>query len=187
MPRPSSPPPSRASRGCSSTSWSMRRSRATWAACCTPLRCRPATPEQLNARLRRGVKDSCRRPGRHRADRHLEPSARARRRFRLRAPACAASIRRPMRCVAGEEARIRQAFANMKAIAESRRRQPRRLRAIDGLCHRYVPLAAPLVNKVQEELWAGGPYPPRTIMEVDRAQSGRYFRGRGHVLRPEKA
>ena len=24
----------------------------------------------------------------------------------------------------------------------------------------------PLVNKVQEELWAGGPYPPRTILEV---------------------
>ncbi len=24
----------------------------------------------------------------------------------------------------------------------------------------------PLVNKVQEELWGGGPYPPRTIVEV---------------------
>jgi Endoribonuclease L-PSP len=26
----------------------------------------------------------------------------------------------------------------------------------------------PLVNKVQEELWGKGPYPPRTIIEVDR-------------------
>ncbi|HMA57663.1 MAG TPA: RidA family protein [Pseudolabrys sp.] len=24
----------------------------------------------------------------------------------------------------------------------------------------------PLVNKVQETLWGGGPYPPRTILEV---------------------
>ena len=26
----------------------------------------------------------------------------------------------------------------------------------------------PLVNKVQEELWGKGPYPPRTIIEIDR-------------------
>jgi enamine deaminase RidA (YjgF/YER057c/UK114 family) len=26
----------------------------------------------------------------------------------------------------------------------------------------------PLVNKVQEELWGQGPYPPRTIVEVSR-------------------
>src|ERR1700719_4576847 len=26
----------------------------------------------------------------------------------------------------------------------------------------------PLVNKVQEELWGAGPYPPRTIIEVHR-------------------
>jgi 2-iminobutanoate/2-iminopropanoate deaminase len=26
----------------------------------------------------------------------------------------------------------------------------------------------PLVNKVQEELWGQGPYPPRTIVEVHR-------------------
>jgi enamine deaminase RidA (YjgF/YER057c/UK114 family) len=24
------------------------------------------------------------------------------------------------------------------------------------------------VNKIQEELWGGGPYPPRTIVEVSR-------------------
>jgi enamine deaminase RidA (YjgF/YER057c/UK114 family) len=26
----------------------------------------------------------------------------------------------------------------------------------------------PLVNKIQEELWGGPPYPPRTIVEVSR-------------------
>ena len=26
----------------------------------------------------------------------------------------------------------------------------------------------PIVNQVQEELWGGGPYPPRTIVEVSR-------------------
>jgi enamine deaminase RidA (YjgF/YER057c/UK114 family) len=26
----------------------------------------------------------------------------------------------------------------------------------------------PIVNRVQEELWRGGPYPPRTIVEVVR-------------------
>jgi 2-iminobutanoate/2-iminopropanoate deaminase len=26
----------------------------------------------------------------------------------------------------------------------------------------------PLVNKIQEEFWGGGPYPPRTIVEVSR-------------------
>jgi enamine deaminase RidA (YjgF/YER057c/UK114 family) len=26
----------------------------------------------------------------------------------------------------------------------------------------------PIVNRVQEEMWGGGPYPPRTIVEVAR-------------------
>lgn len=26
----------------------------------------------------------------------------------------------------------------------------------------------PIVNKIQKELWGDGPYPPRTIVEVDR-------------------
>jgi 2-iminobutanoate/2-iminopropanoate deaminase len=69
--------------------------------------------------------------------------------------------------VQGEEARIRQAFLNMKLIAES-----------DGAslrdCVRLVVYVTdmfrfrPLVNKVQEELWGKGPYPPRTIVEVRR-------------------
>ena len=69
--------------------------------------------------------------------------------------------------VAGDEARVRQAFQNMARIA-----------AADGASLRdavrlvvYVTdmgRLRPIVNRVQEELWGGGPYPPRTIVEVRR-------------------
>ena len=67
--------------------------------------------------------------------------------------------------VEGTEARIRQAFANMNTIVE----------AAGGTLRDAVRLVVyvtemdrhrPIVNKIQEELWAGGPYPPRTIVEV---------------------
>jgi len=69
--------------------------------------------------------------------------------------------------VAGDEARVRQAFVNMQTIA----------RAAGGALRDAVRLVVyvtdmnryrPLVNKIQEELWGGGPYPPRTIVEVSR-------------------
>jgi enamine deaminase RidA (YjgF/YER057c/UK114 family) len=71
------------------------------------------------------------------------------------------------RLLEGEEARVRGAFSNMKTIAASEGA---------GLadCVRLVVYVTdmarirPLVNRVQEELWAGGPYPPRTIVEVSR-------------------
>ena len=69
--------------------------------------------------------------------------------------------------VHGDEARIRQAFLNMKLIAES---EGATLRD----CVRIVVYVTdmfrfrPLANKVQEELWGKGPYPPRTIVEVHR-------------------
>jgi 2-iminobutanoate/2-iminopropanoate deaminase len=69
--------------------------------------------------------------------------------------------------VAGDEARIRQAFLNMKLIAESEGaslRDATRLVVYVTDMFRF----RPLVNKVQEELWGQGPYPPRTIIEVDR-------------------
>ncbi|WP_216667597.1 RidA family protein [Saccharibacillus deserti] len=69
--------------------------------------------------------------------------------------------------VGGEEARIRQAFLNMKTIAESEGaslRDATRLIVYTTDMYRY----RPIVNKVQEELWGAGPYPPRTIVEVDR-------------------
>jgi len=69
--------------------------------------------------------------------------------------------------VQGDEARIRQAFLNMKVIAESEAatlRDAVRLVVYVTDMYRF----RPLVNKVQEELWGAGPYPPRTIIEVHR-------------------
>ena len=67
--------------------------------------------------------------------------------------------------VDGEEARVRQAFLNMKLIAES---EGARLRDAVRLVVYVTDMdrLRPLVNKVQSELWDGGPYPPRTIVEV---------------------
>lgn len=69
--------------------------------------------------------------------------------------------------VAEPEARVRQAFLNIRTIAQS-----------EGVtladCVRltiYVSnltRVAPLVEKAQAELWGKGPYPPRTMVEVRR-------------------
>jgi 2-iminobutanoate/2-iminopropanoate deaminase len=69
--------------------------------------------------------------------------------------------------VDGDEARIRQAFLNMKTIVA----------AAGGSLRDAVRLVVyvtdmdrhrPLVNAIQEEFWDGPPYPPRTIVEVSR-------------------
>jgi enamine deaminase RidA (YjgF/YER057c/UK114 family) len=67
--------------------------------------------------------------------------------------------------VAGDEARVRQAFANMIQIAAS---EGASLRDAVRLVVYVTDMARlrPLVNRIQEELWAGGPYPPRTIVAV---------------------
>ena len=44
----------------------------------------------------------------------------------------------------------------------------------------------PLVNKVQEELWGQGPYPPRTIIEVDRLNQDDIFEVEGTFYAPAK-
>ena len=69
--------------------------------------------------------------------------------------------------VAGDEARVRQAFLNMKLIAESEGA------ALQDAVRLVVYVTdmfrfRPIVNKVQAELWGQGPYPPRTIVEVQR-------------------
>ncbi len=90
------------------------------------------------------------------------------------------------RLVDPEEARIRQAFANMKAIAASGG-------ASLSDCVRitvYVTDMAglrPIVNKVQEELWRGGPYPPRTIVEVSRLNQDDIFEVEGTFYAPKSA
>jgi len=62
---------------------------------------------------------------------------------------------------------VLQAFRNMQLIAESEGatlRDAVRLVVYVTDMYRY----RPIVNKVQEQLWGKGPYPPRTIIEVDR-------------------
>ncbi len=83
-----------------------------------------------------------------------------------------------------EEERIRRAFTNMKTIAEA-----------DGArladCVRLTVFVTdmnrlrPLVNKVQEELWGGGPYPPRTIVEVAKLNQDDIFEVEGTFFAPK--
>lgn len=69
--------------------------------------------------------------------------------------------------VDGAEPRVRQAFLNMKTIAEAAGatlQDAVRLVVYVTDMNRH----RPIVNRIQEELWTGGPYPPRTIVEVSR-------------------
>jgi 2-iminobutanoate/2-iminopropanoate deaminase len=87
--------------------------------------------------------------------------------------------------VPGEEARIRQGFLNMKLIAESEGatlRDAARLVVYVTDMFRF----RPLVNKVQEELWGQGPYPPRTIIEVHRLNQDDIFEVEGTFYAPAK-
>jgi enamine deaminase RidA (YjgF/YER057c/UK114 family) len=69
--------------------------------------------------------------------------------------------------VAGDEPRVRQAFRNMQTIAAS---EGASLSDAVRLVVYVTDMARhrPIVNKVQQELWGDGPYPPRTIVEVRR-------------------
>lgn len=69
--------------------------------------------------------------------------------------------------VADPEGRIRQAFLNMKLIARS---EGASLKDCVRLTIYVSDLSriAPLVDKVQAELWGGPPYPPRTMFEAKR-------------------
>ncbi|HEY6832899.1 MAG TPA: RidA family protein [Pseudolabrys sp.] len=65
----------------------------------------------------------------------------------------------------GDEARVRGAFLNMKLIAESEGASLADCVRLTVYVTDMARLRA-LVNKVQEEVWAGGPYPPRSILQV---------------------
>ena len=69
--------------------------------------------------------------------------------------------------VRGDEARVRQAFRNMQQIAAS---EGASLRDAVRLVVYVTDMGRlrPIVNRVQEELWDGAAYPPRTIVEVAR-------------------
>lgn len=67
--------------------------------------------------------------------------------------------------VEGNEARIRQMFINMKQVAEAEGATLQDAVRLTIYVSDVTGLR-PVVNKVQEELWGKGPYPPRTVLEV---------------------
>ena len=83
-----------------------------------------------------------------------------------------------------DEERIRRAFANMATIAASEG-------ATLKDCVRLTVFVTdmkrlrPVVNKVQEDLWAGGPYPPRSIIEVKELNQDDIFEVEGTFYAPK--
>ena len=87
--------------------------------------------------------------------------------------------------VQGEEASIRQGFLNMQLIAASEGASLRdAVRIVVYVTDMFR--LRPLVNKVQEELWGRGPYPPRTILEVHRLNQDDIFEVEGTFYAPAK-
>jgi 2-iminobutanoate/2-iminopropanoate deaminase len=87
--------------------------------------------------------------------------------------------------VQGDEARVRQGFLNMKLIAESEGASLRdAVRIVVYVTDMFR--FRPLVNKVQEELWGQGPYPPRTIVEVHRLNQDDIFEVEGTFYAPAR-
>jgi 2-iminobutanoate/2-iminopropanoate deaminase len=85
--------------------------------------------------------------------------------------------------VQGDEARILQAFQNMKLIAESEGASLRdAVRIVVYVTDMFR--FRPIVNKVQEQLWGAGPYPPRTIIEVGRLNQDDIFEVEGTFYAP---
>jgi enamine deaminase RidA (YjgF/YER057c/UK114 family) len=87
--------------------------------------------------------------------------------------------------IEGEEARVRQAFANMAKVAASEG-------ATLADCVRTVVYVTdmarhrPLANKIAVELWGQGPCPPRTIVEVRALNQGDFFEVEGTFYAPLK-
>ena len=87
--------------------------------------------------------------------------------------------------VGDPEARVRQAFRNMEHIAGSEGAQLRdavRLVVYVTDMFRF----RPVVNKIQEELWGAGPYPPRTIVEVHRLNQDDIVEVEGTFYAPQR-
>ena len=88
--------------------------------------------------------------------------------------------------VGSDEDRVRRGFTNMKTIAESEG-------ANLSDCVRLTVFVTdmsrlrPVVNKVQEELWRGGPYPPRTIVQVAALNQDDIFEVEGTFYAPKMA
>jgi 2-iminobutanoate/2-iminopropanoate deaminase len=88
--------------------------------------------------------------------------------------------------VSGDGQRVRQAFDNMARIAAS---EGASLRDAVRLVVYVTDMARhrPIVNRVQDELWAGGPYPPRTIVEVARLNQDDIVEVEGTFFAPVKS
>lgn len=87
--------------------------------------------------------------------------------------------------VPGDEARVTQAFRNMQLIAQSEGATLRdAVRIVVYVTDMYR--HRPLVNKAQEKLWGAGPYPPRTIIEVDRLNQDDIVEVEGTFYAPTK-
>jgi 2-iminobutanoate/2-iminopropanoate deaminase len=87
--------------------------------------------------------------------------------------------------VEGDEARVMQGFRNMELIAASKGASLQdavRLTVYVTDMDRH----RPLVNKAQELLWAGGPYPPRTILEVASLNQDDIFEVEGTFYAPQE-
>ena len=85
--------------------------------------------------------------------------------------------------VEGDADRIRQAFQNMELIAQTEGASLTdavRLTVFVTDMERH----RPIVNAVQEELWSGGPYPPRTILEVSKLNQDDIFEVEGTFYAP---
>jgi enamine deaminase RidA (YjgF/YER057c/UK114 family) len=85
--------------------------------------------------------------------------------------------------VQGDEPRIRQAFRNMRLIAESEGASLRDAVRLVVYVTDMLRLR-PIVNNVQAELWGQGPYPPRTIVEVRRLSQDDIFEVEGTFYAP---
>ena len=88
--------------------------------------------------------------------------------------------------VEGDEARVRQAFVNMRTIVEAAGGELRdavRLVVYVTDMNRY----RPLVNQIQAELWGSAPFPPRTIVEVSRLNQDDVVEVEGTFFCPPKA
>jgi 2-iminobutanoate/2-iminopropanoate deaminase len=88
--------------------------------------------------------------------------------------------------VPGDEARIRQSFLNMKLIAESEGATLRdAVRIVVYVTDMFR--FRPLVNKVQEELWGKGPYPPRRSWKSTDLIRTIFSRSKGLFTRLQKS
>lgn len=86
--------------------------------------------------------------------------------------------------VEGDEQRVRQGFLNMQHIAQSEGADLSDATRIVVYVTDMEQIR-PIVNAVQEEMWEGEDYPPRTILEVSALNEADIFEVEGTFYAPE--